>query len=275
MTKPKVIISVIIATRNESKNIQRLLDSLRQQTFPNREIILVDNFSTDNTTALAGRYTSLIYLKGPERSAQRNFGAKKATGKYLLFLDADMALSENVLTACVNSAESHPEAAVIIPEESRSRGFFGRIKKLEKRIYQNQPLIESPRFLTRKLFMKLGGYDQSLIAGEDWDLTQRIRKTTKIVRIKYPLFHHETSFFKELSHKIYYIRNIYRYAQKNPVVFKQQSNFQRIKIIFNKPEMLLNDIPATIGLLFIKAFEYLLYIFFSAFAKLNNRNEKK
>jgi len=61
------------------------------------EIIVVDNNSQDKTKEIAYRYTDKVYNFGPERSAQRNFGVKQAAGKYILYLDADMVLSENVM----------------------------------------------------------------------------------------------------------------------------------------------------------------------------------
>ncbi len=68
--------------------------------------MLVDNFSEDKTAELAKKYAAKVYLKGNERSAQRNYGAKVATGKYLLYLDADMILSPTLIEECVDKLES-------------------------------------------------------------------------------------------------------------------------------------------------------------------------
>ena len=64
------MISIIITTKNEEKNIKNILESLKQQTYKSVEIIVVDNNSTDKTKEIARQYTSLIYNKGPERSSQ-------------------------------------------------------------------------------------------------------------------------------------------------------------------------------------------------------------
>ena len=61
----------------------------------------MDNNSTDRTKEIAKEYTEKVYNYGPERSAQRNFGVKQASGKYILYLDADMILSEDVVFKCV------------------------------------------------------------------------------------------------------------------------------------------------------------------------------
>ena len=85
-------ISIIIATKNEENNISRLLRSLKEQTFRDFETIIVDNNSSDQTKKIASKFTSKIFIHGPERSTQRNYGLEKAIGKYILFLDADMEL---------------------------------------------------------------------------------------------------------------------------------------------------------------------------------------
>ena len=98
----EIRISVIISTKNEAKNIGRLLASLKKQTFLPHEIIVVDNQSSDETVKISKNYTPLVFDKGPERSAQRNFGIRKATGNYILYLDADMILSPEILE-CLKS----------------------------------------------------------------------------------------------------------------------------------------------------------------------------
>lgn len=92
-------VSVIITTKNEERNIGNCLESIRHQIYPKDrlEIMVIDNNSSDKTKEIAYRYTDRIYDFGPERSAQRNFGVKQANGKYIMYLDADMILSEVVL----------------------------------------------------------------------------------------------------------------------------------------------------------------------------------
>src|SRR5687768_15825564 len=93
-------VSVIITTKNEVAILETLLKSLTTQTYSNTEIIIVDNHSTDNTAKLSKKYTENFFLFGPERSAQRNFGAKNSKGTFLFFLDADMELTPRVIEDC-------------------------------------------------------------------------------------------------------------------------------------------------------------------------------
>ena len=79
--KPDNLVSIIIPTLNEEASLEICLKSIKKQTYKNLETIVVDNFSKDRTPEIAKKYTKLVFKKGNERSAQRNFGAKKAKGK--------------------------------------------------------------------------------------------------------------------------------------------------------------------------------------------------
>jgi glycosyltransferase involved in cell wall biosynthesis len=72
------LVSVVITTKNEEKNIENCLRSINGQTFTNVELIVVDNFSEDETVEIAKKYTTKVYFKGPERSSQRNYGVQVA-----------------------------------------------------------------------------------------------------------------------------------------------------------------------------------------------------
>lgn len=249
-------ISVIIATKDEEVNLARLLVSLKQQTVHNFEIIIVDNYSTDATVKVAYQFTSKVFIIGGERSAQRNFGARKALGNYLLFLDADMQLIPNILAECLNTIKSDSFAGLIIPETIPGKKFFVKIKRLEKKLYQGELTMEAPRFFTKRAFFAVGGYNNSLVAGEDWDLSQRIGNRGKIGRIDSKLFHYEDSLFREIKHKIYYAQFMQRYSKIHMQDFKNQSGMYRIRLLIRKHEVLRKDFISAVGLVFLKIFEY-------------------
>src|SRR3989344_4297945 len=86
--------SVIIHTLNEQEYLPKLLKDLRNQQEKNFEVIIVDGASEDKTKKEALKFVHILKLrffdnKRKNVSWQRNFGAQKATGKYLVFLDAD------------------------------------------------------------------------------------------------------------------------------------------------------------------------------------------
>ena len=113
MTHP--LVSIVIATKNEEHNIENCLLSIKEQTYSNIEIILVDNNSNDKTIEIALNFTSKIFYKGLERSAQRNYGMNEiARGKYVMFLDADMIIGPKTIEACVSMIENEPWIALHI-----------------------------------------------------------------------------------------------------------------------------------------------------------------
>ncbi|MBD3660935.1 MAG: glycosyltransferase family 2 protein, partial [Arenibacter algicola] len=94
--------SVIISTYNRASFIGRTIASVLKQDFEDFELIIVDDGSTDNTKeVVVGIEDKRIrYYKkdNAERGAARNFGAKKASGEYLNFLDSDDLLYDDHLS---------------------------------------------------------------------------------------------------------------------------------------------------------------------------------
>src|SRR5690242_13999566 len=95
------LVSVIVPTKNSQHFLDACLRSIKNQSYKNIELIVVDNNSTDKTKNIAKKYTKRVYNKGPERSAQRNFGASVSKGAYVVFIDSDMQLTKNVIKNCV------------------------------------------------------------------------------------------------------------------------------------------------------------------------------
>ncbi len=269
----KSLVSVIISTKNEAMVLPRLLQSIQQQIYSPIEVIVVDNNSDDNTVAIAKSYTSQVYTAGNERSSQRNFGAVKAHGKYVLFLDADMELVPSIIKDCVAVLQKKSAVAVIIPEDVKITNFFSRMKQLEKRIYWNEPCIEAARFFEKKVFLKAGGYNENLISGEDWDLSYRISKIGKLARIDTPLFHQETSLFRELKHKMYYTRHIGNYARLHPDQFRRQSGKFRIRLLYGKGKLFKESPFVFISVCLLKGCEFMLYQCFLIYNKLRQNNK--
>jgi glycosyltransferase involved in cell wall biosynthesis len=92
------LVSIIIPVYNSGKFIAAAISAVQRQTYLNKEIIIVDDASTDNTFELAKTYESksCIVLRQNKAGAAvaRNLGLKYATGKYIQFLDVDDFLSE-------------------------------------------------------------------------------------------------------------------------------------------------------------------------------------
>jgi GT2 family glycosyltransferase len=168
-------VSIIVPTRNSSITLAACLESARHQDHSDVELIVVDNHSTDGTQEIAHALADVLVIAGPERSAQRNAGARASVGEYLLFIDSDMVLEHSVVSECVAAGKGGARS-VVIPEVSFGEGYWTRCKALERSCYIGDDTIEAARFFTREAFDLVGGFDENIHAGpEDWDLHERVR----------------------------------------------------------------------------------------------------
>jgi glycosyltransferase involved in cell wall biosynthesis len=234
------------------------------QTHKNIEVIVVDNYSKDSTPNIAKQYNLRFFTKGPERCPQRNFGVSKASGEYVLIIDSDMVLTPKVIEECYKLAGSnHKIAGVIIPEESFGEGFWAQCKKLERSFYLEVPYMEAARFFKKSLFNKVGGYDEKLVSGEDWDLSQRVEHFGKLVRSKSFIHHNEghISLLKTIKKKYYYAQKFALYKEKNKnntneQIKKQISIIGRYWLFLSHPKKLFKNPALGLGMLFMKTCEF-------------------
>jgi len=244
-------ISVILATKNEEKNIEACIKSIFKQKMPkkNYEIILVDNNSSDKTKEISKKYLQCVYnfppLKGRRnirsfRGAQLNFGVNKAKGKIIFFPDTDMTFNNKLFGEVSDLIFNHDFEALYIPETVIGKGLFGKIRNFERSFY-NQTCIDAVRFIKRDLYLKIGGFDEeNIVFGpDDWDFNLTVNKNTNKIGItKSCLFHHEENLtiFKYFKRKAKYIGTLEPYIRKwgknNPEIQKQFGFFYRYIGIF-------------------------------------------
>lgn len=188
------LVSVIIATYNYGRYITRALDSVLFQTYPNIEVVVVDDGSTDDTCSiLSATYGNRIsYIRQANRgaAAARNAGISISRGEYIAFLDADDRYRPENIALKVEFLERNKQYPwvysdwVWIDKSNRitNRGsddrhtlaslrasgnvFFSALK--DKRLSTNVFLFE------RKIIADAGGFDERLTQREDYDLYLRL-----------------------------------------------------------------------------------------------------
>lgn len=256
------LVSVIVTTRNNHATLDACLRSIAAQDYKQIELIVVDNNSSDDTKEIAARYTKLVFNKGPERSAQRNFAADKASGEYLLIIDSDMELGERVVSSCVDVVRARPEVGgVIIPEESFGEGFWAECKQLERSYYVGQDSIEAARFFRHDVFEKAGRYSEEMTGGEDWDLSRRVGAVAPIARATEFIRHNEGRLYfgRTVGKMYYYAQHAREYFAKNPTksaLTDQSGPLARYKLFFSRPAKLLRRPHVGLGMLLLKTAEY-------------------
>lgn len=113
------LVSILIPTFNRAKYLKTALDSACAQTYPNIEIIVHDDASSDDTPQLLSTYKSIPRVRIIRTSKNHgmlggwNYIQKKAHGKYIKFLASDDLLEPNCVQELVSAAETNPKAAII------------------------------------------------------------------------------------------------------------------------------------------------------------------
>lgn len=209
MTEEKV--SIIIPAYNAADYIREAVDSALAQTYPDVEVVVVDDGSTDNTKHVLEPYISArkikyVYEANKGLAGARDTGVKSAQGAYIAFLDADDLFLPEKVAEQVKVLEAHPDFGVCysdllhftdspsgVPEERKfyhhrykypSGDVFG---SLLRRQFIN-PLAVMAR---SEVFEKYGYFDENLRRSEDWDLWLRwSRAGVKFYYLDKPLAHY-------------------------------------------------------------------------------------
>ena len=202
------MISVVIPAFNEEEFIGRCISSLERQSLPRKEyeIIVSDSSSTDNTVKLAKKQgVRVVSCKKHSAGYGRNYGAKKAKGELLAFIDADTLASESWLegvkegleggVACTGPIRALEKDSLLL------RAYF-RWWSLQSRasVAFNYPIYPGFNFAVRKsAFNRLGGFKTKDITTEDLDLSLGLRKIGKAGFNGKMLVYSSTRRFKEKS----------------------------------------------------------------------------
>lgn len=238
-----VLVSIVIPTKNEGLNIEACLQSIQNQTYQNIEIIVIDNFSSDATLQITKKYTSNVWQKGPERSVQRNYGLiDKAQGEYAMFIDADMTLSPDLITDCVNYMQTKNCVGLHITEIITGQSYWSKVRRFERSFYDGT-VIDGVRFFKRETFINVGGFDQIMTGPEDWDLDKKLKQLGKIKLLpndhqKTVIYHNESEFnlVKYVKKKLYYTASfddyINKWGKNDPDIKKQFGLFYRYFGVF-------------------------------------------
>jgi glycosyltransferase involved in cell wall biosynthesis len=169
------LVSVIVNTRNSAGHLRACLQSVKCQTYQAIELIVVDNpDTTDATREIAREFTPHVLIKGPERSAQVNYGVSRATGKYVYKVDSDFVLQPTVVAECVAAAERGADAVVVHNSPDVRVSWIARIRKFEVDMYKYDLTHSSARFVRKDVYEAIGGFNSAITAGEDYDFQNKL-----------------------------------------------------------------------------------------------------
>lgn len=182
----QVFVSVVIPTWNEEQWLPMLLDSLI--VCPEvKEIIIADNYSTDRTVSIAQKYGCKI-VAGGTPSQGRNAGARVAHERVIVFLDADVAITPQILPRLLRHLASSNVAGVHFKVKPMSNKRFAWLCYVTmdyyflalKKIGLSQG-IGSIIGVSRDAFLHVNGFREDVAVGEDADFIRRLGKVGSVI----------------------------------------------------------------------------------------------
>ncbi|WP_416224053.1 glycosyltransferase [Thiohalophilus sp.] len=196
-------VSVIMPAYNTAQYIGEAINSVLSQDYPNKELIIIDDGSTDGTVDIIRRYepaVTLLTQKNQGSAVARNAGLDAARGDYVAFLDSDDIWLPGKLTAQVRYMEQHPEIGMSYGRwqvwKPQSDGEFSAPKVpctddqaglvedgsgwLYNRLLFTSLLHTITVIARRDLIDKVGRFDITLKRGQDYDYWLRASRITEI-----------------------------------------------------------------------------------------------
>jgi glycosyltransferase involved in cell wall biosynthesis len=239
-----MMISVVIAVRNEVNHVQECIRSIFTQDYPDPyEVIIVDGMSTDGTyeklTTLKNQYP-FVLLRNEKfnAAAGRNIGINNSKGDVVAFIDGDAIASKDWLSQIKTTFDKTDAVGVggpdLLPSDStttaRMIGYtmtspFARggrfnpstqhtVMEEEKYVYH---IPTCNLALKREIFTSVGLFDESFVKGQDLELNYRIVTTGHklLYSPKIQVVHHRKQYIKDFS------RQIYKWAKAKVAIIKK------------------------------------------------------
>jgi glycosyltransferase involved in cell wall biosynthesis len=190
------LVSIVIPCFNQAHFLGEAIDGALAQTYPRIEVVVVDDGSGDNTFAVAGREAGVRCLRQPNGgvASARNLGLHEASGDFLVFLDADDRLLSDAVQTGMDALLRRLQVAFVA---GMCRDIDVAGQRIEGRL---QPLVMQDHYLRlledcyiwsgssivyrRSALEAVGGFDQGLLAGDDYDLYLRLTH-------RYPIYCHD------------------------------------------------------------------------------------
>uniref|UniRef100_UPI004048C224 glycosyltransferase n=1 Tax=Algoriphagus sp. TaxID=1872435 RepID=UPI004048C224 len=256
------LVSIVFTSYNHLEFLKQAIDSILNQSYSNFELIVIDDCSTDGSQALLLKYSydkrvNLNLLESNSGSYVRasNYGAKLASGDYILFAQCDDFAEVNQLETLVNILHSNKKIGVaysrsnlidklgdFISDDYSIREYSFRKICFETTIIDKKNMIRflsyscvipnlSAALISRDLFNKIGGLSENYFIASDWDFWFKCARVTDFIYVAQPLNNfrqHETtirSTYKVSTQIIEIYSIIYHFISSNNI-----DGFDRFKM---------------------------------------------
>lgn len=178
-------VSVIIPTYNRENLIKKALDSVEAQTYPDYEVVVIDDGSTDHTREVVESYGEKVhyfYQENQGIAGARNAGIKRSSGEYIAFLDSDDYWLPEKLERQMALFGEHPEygmvasccASVRLDGRFRGKNRPGKSGWILRDLFNKNFIRTSSAVIKKVCLEKVGLFDEALSECEEYDLWLRI-----------------------------------------------------------------------------------------------------
>ena len=253
MDKQYPLVSIVFTSYNHKEYLKQALDSFVNQTYPNLEIIVIDDYSTDGSQDILLQYEhhDNVSLKLQNHNSgsyvkASNFGAKFASGEYLLFAQCDDFAEPNQIEMLVKAFQSNPTVGVVFSKSNLvdnngivfSNDFIGREREFKKSIALI-PLLKgsqiqeflffsciipnlSAAIIKTELYKQIGGLSDKYLVVADWEFWLDLSRKTDFYYIDKALNNfrqHETTIRSSIKMKTQ-ILEIYSMFNRHDIKYK-------------------------------------------------------
>ena len=226
------LVSVVISCYNHENYLAEAIESALAQTYPNVEVVVVDDGSLDQSWQVAQRFSTVRSIRQENTgtpAATRNRGLQASRGKYLVFLDGDDRLLPQAVEIGVRQLESRPDYAfaagrcVAIGNDHRSLTTFPSANETDQYrafLIRNYILTPGSVIFRRDVLDQLKGFNASLeIKGsDDYDLYLRIAA-------RWPICFHEEVVLEYREHESNLSKSPERMLKSTITVLRAQRSF--------------------------------------------------
>src|SRR5918912_3181846 len=184
-----MLISIIIPAYNEEKYIGLTLGSIEQEQHlllnekgMSAEIIVVDNESTDSTASIARSFGAQVFNEPTHIVAKvRNVGANRASGRILVFVDADVIVPERLLCRIHEAMSDELCLGGALDTDYRPAKYSVELYlRMWRLVGQVGGMAQgATQFCRKDIYASLHGYDETLYMGEDVDFYWRLKRLAK------------------------------------------------------------------------------------------------
>ena len=202
---PDPAVSVVLPTYNRASTIARAIDSVLHQTFPDFELIIVDDGSTDGTRSVLAQYSTnsrIVIVPAPHRgcAGARNTGLERARGRYVAFQDSDDEWAPQKLAAAMAALDAagpgtgvfYSDMQIMLPDGRSgllaspdvTRGVLVDDRTLD---YAVRCIGIQSAVIRKDCLDAVGGFDEALPRLIDLDLFIRLAEQTRFERSRTPL----------------------------------------------------------------------------------------